>query len=137
MIISKRLLLHTALPLLVGFIIYLFFHKANLLLHHYAYKYFGFINYYENIKKYKSVIFIVNHLPDILWVYSLGIFLIHFIKLNNNKNFKAAIILIIGSLSEIIQLFFPQQFTFDWLDLLFTLIILILILYKYEVKKSI
>jgi hypothetical protein len=135
--LKKRNLTHIIVPLVIGFILYLFFHKPNLLLNFYLQKCIAIPNYYDHIKENKILVFLLNHLPDALWIYALGVFL--FVSLNfvNNNWLKAALILILGSLTEIVQLFLPQQFTFDWIDLLINIIILTLIFYKYENEKNI
>jgi hypothetical protein len=134
---KKRNFAHMVIPMAIGFFLYLFFHKPNLLMHFYLEKHIGLPNYYSCIKAYKLYLFLLNHLPDALWIYSLGVFL--FVSLNfvNNNWLKAALILILGSITEIVQLFLPQQFTFDWIDLLINIIILTLICYKYENEKNV
>lgn len=51
---------------------------------------------------------------------------------------KAALIIIVVSFTEIIQIFFPKQFTFDWIDLLLSIIIafVTLIFWPYEKETS-
>jgi hypothetical protein len=135
--LKKRNLIHIIFPLLLGFLLYLFFHKPNLLLHAYITKLTPIPNYYGYIKAYPVFIFLLNHLPDALWIYSLGIFLFISLDFVENSWLKAALVIILGSLTEVMQLFLPNQFTFDWVDLLINVIILIQICYKYEIKKDI
>jgi hypothetical protein len=136
MLVSKKFLIHCIIPLLVGAMIYVFFHKPNLLLHFYLNKYFHLTNYYTHIKTYPAAIFMLNHLPDMLWAYSLGGFMILLFDNIKNRATKAAVIITIGSLTEIVQVFFPSYFTFDWFDLFFTLCALILVLYVFEKTKN-
>lgn len=131
---SKKILLHTMLPLLLGFCIYLFFHKPNLAIHHYLYRYCSIPNYYAAIKNNWLANFILNHAADVLWAYSFGIFLIISFQSIKNKYLKAAFILLIVSFTEIVQVFYPKIFTFDWLDLLFIVITQLIVFYKYESK---
>ena len=133
----KRNFIHILIPLLFGFLIYVLFHKPNLLLHIYLQKITAFPNYFELIKENSLLVFLLNHLPDALWIYSLGIFLWLMFDFIKNTFLKAAIIIILGSLTEIVQFCFSQGFTFDWLDLLINIIILLLICFKYEIKKEI
>lgn len=132
----KNILLPIIAPLGIGFVIYLFLHKPNLLIHFYSYKIFPFANYYAIVKNNFWGCFLIYHLPDMLWAYSLGVFLIYFLSFINNKFVKAAIVLVIGSFTEIVQLFFPNSFTFDWLDLLYILITLTFLINNYEIKKK-
>ncbi len=131
---SKKILLHTILPLLLGFCIYLFFHKPNLLLHVYCNKYLSIPNYYVLIKNNWLAVLLLNHLPDILWAYSFGIFLSISFQFVENKYLKAALILLIVSFTEVVQIFYPKSFTFDWLDLVLIAITQLFIFYKFESK---
>ncbi len=133
---SKKLF-QVITPLLVGFLIYLFFHKPNLILHSYLAEYIQIPNFFNSFNHNKIFIFLLNHIPDILWIYSLGNFLIFACAFIKNKWVKAAIIIAIGSITEIIQLLFPLNFTFDWLDLFFIIFTLSLICYNYEIKDNI
>ncbi len=135
--LKKRNIVHIFIPLLLGFVVYLIFHKPNLQLHAYITKFIAIPNYYNYFKQYAFFIFLLNHLPDALWIYSLGIFLLLSFEWVKNDWLKAAFVIILGSLTEIIQLFLPNQFTFDWVDLLINIIILILICFRYEIKKDV
>jgi hypothetical protein len=135
--LKKKNFLHMLIPLLVGFMLYLFFHKPNLLLHSYTARLIIIPNYYDSIIGGKFFIFLLNHLPDALWIYSLGIFLFLSFSFIKNIWLKAALIIILGSSTEVIQLFLSKQFTFDWIDLLINIVILTLISCKYEIKKNI
>jgi len=132
----KRFFVHCLFPLLVGFIIYLFFHKPNLLLHKWANAFMSQPNYYNNIKNNKLSLFFLNHVLDIIWAYSLTWFLFLFINFNLKKFAKAAIVILIVSSTEVIQLFLSPHLTFDWVDLIFCICTttLVLILYTHEIK---
>jgi hypothetical protein len=129
-----RLFVHCFIPLAIGFIIYLLFHEPNLMLHSWLYSLAPIPNFYTAIKGHPIIIFLLNHLPDILWNYSLTHFLLIFISNALPPFSKAAIIVFIVSLSEIIQVFYPKQFTFDWIDLALAIIITFFVLntHKYE-----
>jgi putative effector of murein hydrolase len=134
---KKRNLAQMSIPLLVGFLLYLFFHKPNLLIHSFIAKCTTIPNYYDYFKENKVFIFLLNHLPDALWIYSFGLFLFVSFGFIKKSWLKAALIVLIGSLTEIVQLFYQKNFTFDWIDLFINLIILILICFRYEIKKDI
>ena len=132
---TRRNLFHIVIPLLLGFLIYVFFHKPNLALHFYLNKLTALPNYYHSIKGNAFYVFLINHLPDALWIYSLGIFLLISFDFIKNTYLKAAFIVIIGSSTEIVQVFSSKAFTFDFVDLLINIIILLLICFRYENKK--
>jgi hypothetical protein len=133
---TKKIILHTIVPLFIGFCVYLFFHKPNLLIHFYANKYFAFSNYYAAIKNNWFAIFMLNHVPDILWAYSFGIFLITILGFIQNKYSKAAFILVLVSFTEIMQIFYPKNFTFDLVDLFLIIITQLFIFFFYESKQK-
>ncbi|GAB2825414.1 hypothetical protein GCM10027043_28560 [Ferruginibacter profundus] len=98
----------------------------------------SFPNFYDRVKDKPIVILFLNHVPDALWDYSLTCFLIWCFS-GNIKNKKRAALIVLGvSLTEVIQVFFSTQFTFDWADLLLAVIISLLTLnyFKHE-KKSV
>jgi hypothetical protein len=132
----RKILLHTLLPLLIGLCIYLFLHKPNLIIHYYANKLVQFPNYYESTKNIALIKLVVNHIPDMLWACSLGIFLLYTIWFISNKYLKAAFILILLSLTEIVQVFYPKTFTFDWVDLGLIIITQLFIFFWYESKQK-
>src|SRR5882762_8255532 len=113
----KRIVWHCVLPLLTGFVIYLFFHQPNLKLHQWFADHYSVPNFYSAIKGNSLAIFFLNHFPDALWDYSLTCFLMLYISNSIKKYSRATLIISLVSLTEIIQLFFPKQFTFDWTDL--------------------
>ena len=134
----KRIIWHCVFPLLAGFIIYLFFHQPNLQLHQWLAAHFSVPNFYSSIKNHSLVIFLLNHVPDALWDYSLTCFLLLCVSTSVKKYARAALIISVVSLTEIIQLFFPKQFTFDWTDLFIAIIISLLTLtYSAYEKKNI
>lgn len=134
----KPLLWKCGFPLLIGLAVYLLFHKPDLALHKCASDYFQTPNYYLLINKSPVTIFFLNHFPDCLWAYSLTCFLILYISDALPLKTKAALIIIVVSFTEIIQIFFPKQFTFDWIDLLLSIIIafVTLIFWPYEKETS-
>ena len=124
----KKLLLYCVAPLLTGLCFYIFFHKPDLLLHSWLKYYLTFPNYYNTLIDNFWGKLLLNHFADIVWCYSLTHFLKLFYFLNLSYKTKAALIISIVSLTEIVQLFFPKQFTFDWIDLLISFLIPLLIL---------
>ena len=133
--LTKKDFLHMVIPVLFGLLFYVFFHKPNLLLHAYIAKFIAVPNYYDYIKDNTFFIFLLHHLPDACWIYSLGIFLLFFFSFIKNKVLKAALIIVLGSFTEVVQVFF-NQFTFDWIDLIINVAILLLICVRYEIKKT-
>ena len=124
-------------PLLIGFIVYLFFHKPDLLLHQWLADHYSIPDFYTSIKDKPVAIFLLNHVPDALWDYSLTCFLILCISNSIKKYTRAALIIFLVSLTEIVQLLFPKQFTFDWTDLLIAIMIsLFTLTYSAYEKKN-
>lgn len=123
----KKVLLYCFFPLLIGVLFYIFFHKPDLLLHRWLNSYLIFPNYYNLLKNIFWGKLLLNHFADIAWCYSLSHFLrlFYFLKLSHNT--RAALIILIVSFTEIIQLFFLKQFTFDWIDLFICFLIPLLI----------
>jgi hypothetical protein len=136
---TKRIIWHCIFPLLIGFSVYLFFHQPNLKLHQWLADSYSFPNFYGYIKNNPIAIFFLHHFPDALWNYSLTCFLMLFFSNTIKINIRAAIIVSLVSLTEIIQVFFSQQLTFDWIDLLLALVISLLTLnyFTYEKKNII
>jgi len=133
----KRIIWHCVFPLLLGFLIYLFFHKPNLQLHQWFADQFSFPNFYGSIKDQPLAIFLLNHVPDALWDYSLTCFLILYFSNSIKRNTRAALIIFLVSLTEIIQLFFPKQFTFDWTDLFLSILISLFTIRYFQYEKKI
>jgi hypothetical protein len=132
----KRFFFHCFVPLLVGFIIYLLCYKPALVLHYWFSAFIALPNFYAAVKKYPVLMFLLNHIPDILWNYSLTCFLLLFISNSLPPFRKAAIIVFTVSLTEIIQVFFSKQFTFDWIDLSLAVITPLLIIKFYKNEKA-
>ncbi len=128
---------HCIAPLIIGFFIYLFFHKPNLIIHQIINKIVALPNYYLQVKGSKVLRFLINHIPDILWNYSLATFLLIFFSKKINKTYIGAIIVVVISLTEIIQVFLPKQFTFDLIDLSLAIItsIISIKIFFYEKKQ--
>jgi hypothetical protein len=104
---------HIILPILIGGLIYLFLHKPNLILHQYLhvpnYYAFGKGNFYFHL--------VLNYIPDFLWAYALSVFLFSFMP-TNKKASNYIVVLTVLFTSELIQLYYPQNFTFDFLDII-------------------
>lgn len=129
----KKVLLYCFFPLLCGVLFYIFFHTPDLLLHQWLSSYKTFPNYYHLLKNNFWGRLLLNHFADILWCYSLTHFFRLFYFLNLSMQTRAALIVLIVSFTEIIQLFFPKQFTFDWIDLFICFLIPFLI---FKLKKD-
>jgi hypothetical protein len=111
-----KVLLHVALPLLIGVVIYLNGRQDTWLNRHLSFLPFFFIHpHFDNIWHR----LLVYNLPDFCWDYSFtsALFLWERKALANNKYFPVMILLIL-LISEAIQIFMPAAFTFDWLDML-------------------
>lgn len=107
----RLILLHCALPLLAGALVYLVFRPANFLTH--------FFQVDANLAvKYPLLRTFFFVLPDFCWSYSLASALFLFARYYTFP-FSAAALLIFSVVagSELVQLFFPTYFTFDVLDL--------------------
>lgn len=126
------------LPLLIGLTIYILLHKPDLLLHRWLSGNFRLLNFHHQVIKNYVAVFLLNHLPDCLWAYSLSNFLALFFPGLFSFKVKAAFIMVLVSATEIVQVFFPKQFTFDWIDLLLTIIVsfFTLIFWPYEKENS-
>jgi hypothetical protein len=136
--IFKILFWRSALPLLIGLAVYLFFHKPNLLLHQWVSKYFTIPDYYSRVNKFPVAVFFINHFADCLWAYSITSFLMLLISNSFPFNLKAALIIVLVSATEIIQVFFPKQFTFDRIDLFLSIAVsfFTLIFWPYEKENA-
>jgi hypothetical protein len=121
----KKIILHIFTPLFIGAIIYLFFHQPNLVLH----KYIHTVNFYANFKGNKIFIICLNHLPDILWAYSLSYFFFTFLTFKKSI-LKLITIVLVLLFSECIQLFYPKIFTFDILDITLMVATSLIVYYK-------
>lgn len=117
---ARRLIIHIILPLVAGLAIYILFRKNTWLHHHLLPQGFNPVTLPQN---WLSNFFIFNF-PDFCWSYSLSCALFMW---NSGNQFIAPAKFAIGVVAllivvEVIQLWMPSRFTFDWLDLAATLI---------------
>jgi len=112
-----RVLVHVILPLLIGFLIYLFYRPNVWITKQFG---AGSISYaeiatYSPLKKW-----IIFSGPDLCWAYSFAsaIFILnHLIKFTSHR-FLFIVVLAIVAASELIQLFLKPNFTFSFSDLI-------------------
>ena len=135
----KKVILHIALPIFVGSMIYILFREKKLLMFNwFNYLKLNFIidflrnNFYEyRIYIPKSILF---SLPDALWVYSFTMFLSIYFK---NRIILSAIF--VGSIiTEILQLWFVVG-TFDIYDVIYMFTLYLIAMYfikKFEEEKN-
>jgi len=135
----KKVILHIALPIFVGSMIYILFREKELLMFNwFNYLKLNFIidflrnNFYEyRIYIPKSILF---SLPDALWVYSFTMFLSIYYK---NRIILSAIF--VGSIiTEILQLWFVIG-TFDIYDVIYMFTLYLIAMYfikKFEEEKN-
>ena len=135
----KKVILHIALPIFVGSMIYILFREKELLMFNwFNYLKLNFIidflrnNFYEyRIYIPKSILF---SLPDALWVYSFTMFLSIYFK---NRIILSAIF--VGSIiTEILQLWFVIG-TFDIYDVIYMFALYLIAMYfikKFEEEKN-
>ena len=135
----KKVILHIALPIFIGSMIYILFREKELLMFNwFNYLKLNFIivflrnNFYEyRIYIPKSILF---SLPDALWVYSFTMFLSIYFK---NRILLSAIF--IGSIiTEISQLWFVVG-TFDIYDVIYMFTLYLIAMYfikKFEEGKK-
>ena len=135
----KKVILHIALPIFVGSMIYILFREKELLMFNwFNYLKLNFIidflrnNFYEyRIYIPKSILF---SLPDALWVYSFTMFLSIYFK---NRIILSAIF--VGSIiTEILQLWFVVG-TFDIYDVIYMFVLYLIAMYfikKVEEEKN-
>ena len=135
----KKVILHIALPIFIGSMIYILFREKELLMFNwFNYLKLNFIidflrnNFYEHrIYIPKSILF---SLPDALWVYSFTMFLsIYF------KNRIILSVIFVGSIiTEILQLWFVIG-TFDIYDVIYMFALYLIAMYfikKFEEEKN-
>lgn len=124
----KKLLIYCFVPLSIGLLFYIFFHKPDLLLHRWLSSFSTFPNYNHLLTNNFWGRLLLYHFADIAWCFSFT----HFLKLFYFSKFsyktKAALIIFIVSFTEVVQLFFPKQFTFDRIDFFISVLIPFLIL---------
>ena len=135
----KKVILHIALPIFIGSMIYILFREKELLMFNwFNYLKLNFIidflrnNFYEyRIYIPKSILF---SLPDALWVYSFTMFLSIYFK---NRIILSAIF--VGSIiTEILQLWFVVG-TFDIYDVIHMFTLYLIAMYfikKFEEEKN-
>ena len=135
----KKVILHIALPIFIGSMIYILFREKELLMFNwFNYLKLNFIidflrnNFYEyRIYIPKSILF---SLPDALWVYSFTMFLSIYFK---NRIILSAIF--VGSIiTEILQLWFVVG-TFDIYDVIYMFTLYLIAMYfikKFEEEKN-
>ena len=135
----KKVILHIALPIFIGSMIYILFREKELLMFNwFNYLKLNFIidflrnNFYEyRIYIPKSILF---SLPDALWVYSFTMFLSIYFK---NRIILSAIF--VGSIiTEILQLWFVVG-TFDIYDVIYMFALYLIAMYfikKFEEEKN-
>ena len=135
----KKVILHIALPIFIGSMIYILFREKELLMFNwFNYLKLNFIidflrnNFYEyRIYIPKSILF---SLPDALWVYSFTMFLSICFK---NRIILSAIF--VGSIiTEILQLWFVVG-TFDIYDVIYMFVLYLIAMYfikKFEEEKN-
>jgi hypothetical protein len=98
------------LPLLIGFSIYLLF-RPNL---------FPSISFFYRKQGLKAGNFflrlLVNNGPDFCWYYSFAsaLLIVNFIFFKSKLFTYLTVMLIVSS--EMVQIFLPRHFTFDWID---------------------
>ena len=135
----KKVILHIALPIFIGSMIYILCREKELLMFNwFNYLKLNFIidflrnNFYEyRIYIPKSILF---SLPDALWVYSFTMFLsIYF------KNRIILSVIFVGSIiTEILQLWFVVG-TFDIYDVIYMFTLYLIAMYfikKFEEEKN-
>lgn len=124
----KKLLWYCLFPLITGTLIYLFFHPGNLWLHKFVSGITGPLpNFFYLVRDRPVLHFLLYHLPDACWDFALAWFLQEYIIRTKFRFLQAAIIILILSFTETVQLFYPQQFTFDLWDLLIACLIAALV----------
>jgi hypothetical protein len=129
----------SVVSLVTGMGIYLFFRNTNMLLFEWMPKLLFFKNVYIPVKQsvFTSVLFF--NLPDALWFLS-GILFLRFIWFYRHKEQNVYIIcfFLIGVVFEISQLSDNIPGTFDWLDLFFMGMTVLLegLLYKIFIQRS-
>lgn len=110
------ILLHIALPLLIGVVIYLKGKEDTWLNNHFPFLNFSLIHWHADNIWHRLLVY---NLPDFCWDYSFASALFFWGRkaFANSKYFPVMILLIL-LMSEAIQIFMPAAFTFDWLDML-------------------
>jgi len=112
-----KILLHIFLPLLIGFIIYVFY-RPNVWIIRYFNLNADKLSNAENYSLIKK--WIIFSGPDFCWAYSFAsaIFILNHLYIRRSQRFMFAFVLVILIVSEIIQLFLKPYFTFSMSDLI-------------------
>ena len=117
---TKYFILNVLTPLILGGFIYVMYGSKNLLMN----KFLGFISTYFNHFKHNIIIlkpiWILNNLPDGLWVYSVTSYLLMIwnFKINFQNILWISSGFLIMFIAEIMQKFKLLIGTFDYYDLL-------------------
>lgn len=113
---ARPVVLHVLLPLIVGTIIYLLF-RQHTFLHRIFFSGTDYKAIIISENKFANVI--AFNLPDFCWSYSFASALFIWEKRQERIiKYFPFIVLLILLMGELIQLFLPSMFTFDWLDLI-------------------
>ena len=113
---SYKILLHIISPLIGGCIIYLYYRHNTWLNMHLG---FRSITSDNNLQSNWWHEVLVYNVPDFCWDYSFAsaLFIWRQKTAAGTKYFPIAVFVLL-MISESIQIFFPGNFTFDWLDIL-------------------
>ncbi|HWK24580.1 MAG TPA: hypothetical protein VNS08_16245 [Ureibacillus sp.] len=120
---------HIYLPIIIGGTIYTLFRVDNLLVFQ-MYEILQIDGLIDSFREHSLVLeipsFVKYSLPDGLWVYAFTYFLVSLWKYEENAGKEKYLIMIVplwlGVGGEIMQIFFSQIGTFDFQDLLISLI---------------
>lgn len=132
----RQVLLRCVLPMLLGFLIYLFLRKPNLLLHQWLEEFWQLPNFYYRVPANTAGRFLLYYLPDLLWVISFSSFLMFVLPYRKSQTTTLGIIFTVA-LTEAIQVVLPNRFTFDWVDLIISVLTAFIIIKvsKYDAKN--
>lgn len=126
-IFIRLVLVHCLFPLLAGGAVYLLFHPAR----------FGGILPFRFPAGHPVLQLLFNSLPDFCWSYSLAmalfLFALHFQFRRSHISLLVALLL---PGAELIQLLFPEKFTFDWNDLAAAILAVILSMLSYGIIRK-
>ena len=80
--------------------------------------------------------FLLYYLPDLLWVISFSSFLMFVLPYRKSQTTTLGIIFTVA-LTEAIQVVLPNRFTFDWVDLIISVLTAFIIIKvsKYDAKN--
>ena len=112
-----QLLLHVLLPLLAGMTVYLLFRHGTWLHEHLFSGFTGWL--IEPRNAFTKVI--AYNVPDFCWAYSFTSALLIWNNYSRQRlKYLPLLILLVLLLSECVQYWVPDYFTFDWADLVAT-----------------